>query len=127
MRMPCMPGPGSFRPGIMLFGLIFFGFSQLGFSEPVAQKREEFTVDPGWETFSSRQPPAQWPQIKQDFGWDAARFPTTGSAGQIGGLISRTTVPASYSRVLPEKNLNQPLRASGKFRVARNLGNSGVL
>ena len=88
------------------------------FSAASIQKHEDFAVDPNWETFSTRKPPAQWPQVTQSFGW---------TNGEIGGLIGRSTVPASYALAIPAKDMNHPLRASGKFRVTKNLGNSGVL
>src|SRR5688572_347678 len=107
--------------------LAFVALSQNAFAAMVVQKREDFSVDPHWESFSTRRAPAQWPRIKQDFGWNAGRFPTGESAGQLGGLVSRSTVPAGYARVIPNKSLEQPLSASGKFRVTKNFGNSGVL
>lgn len=91
---------------------------QVAFAAEIVQKREDFTVDPKWETFITRQAPSAWPRVKQDFGW---------KSDEIGGLISRSTVPAAYARVISAKTLNQPLKASGKFRVTKNFGNSGIL
>lgn len=88
------------------------------FGQSLIQRRESFNDDPRWETFTTRRAPAEWPVVKQDFGW---------KAGAIGGLVSRSTVPASYARVIAEKGLGQRLSASGTFRVAKNFGNSGVL
>src|SRR3954463_13652049 len=88
------------------------------FSGAPIQRHDDFAVDPKWETFSTRIPPAQWPQITQSFGW---------TNGQIGGVISRSTVPASYALAIPARDLNHKLRTAGKFRVAKNFGNSGVL
>lgn len=84
----------------------------------VVQRRENFEVDPKWETYSTRRPPAPWPTVKQDFRWQP---------GKVGGLVSRSTEPAWFARVLPNKTLEHPLKASGKFRVTKNFGNSGVL
>lgn len=91
---------------------------QVAFAADIVQKREDFTVDPKWQIFTTRQAPSPWPRVTQNFGW---------KRGEVGGLISRSTVPASYARVIPAKTLNQPLKASGKFRLTKNFGNSGIL
>jgi hypothetical protein len=97
------------------------------FAADLIQRRDDFTTNPNWQTFSTRRPPDPWPRVKQDFGWHSGPFPGATTPGQIGGLISRSTVHASYARAIPEKNLTQPSRASGKFRIAKNFGNSGIL
>jgi hypothetical protein len=91
---------------------------RIGFAADVVQKREDFTVDPKWIEFTTRRAPASWPRVKQDFGW---------RRGEIGGVVWRSTVPASYARVIQERSLAQRLKASGKFRMTKNFGNSGIL
>jgi hypothetical protein len=88
------------------------------FSATTMQKHDDFAADPHWKLFSTRKAPEEWPRVTQSFGY---------AAGQIGGIISRSTAPASYARIIKPKTLDQHLRATGKFRVTKNLGNSGVL
>ncbi|HEY6227703.1 MAG TPA: hypothetical protein VI282_11330 [Verrucomicrobiae bacterium] len=107
--------------------LLMIAAVQIVGAAELVQKRENFDADPKWETFTTRRALTEWPRVKQDFGWNARRFPGAKSDGQIGGLISRSTLPASYACVIAEKNLNQRLSASGKFRVTKNFGNSGAL
>jgi hypothetical protein len=87
---------------------LIIAFVTESFSAATIQKREDFSADPHWESFSTRKTPAEWPRVVQSFGWSSNQFPNTTASGQIGGLISRSTIPASYARVI---TTGRPLRS----------------
>lgn len=65
------------------------------------------------------------PTAIQDFGYSPTNF--AGAAkGEIGGLITRATEPASDAAKIDPMTLNDPLRASGTFALTKSTGGSGI-
>ena len=62
----------------------------------------------------------------QDFGYHRSNH-AGGAVGEIGGLVSRSLIPATYAKVIEPRTLNDRLRASGKLSVTESSGGSGVL
>jgi len=82
-------------------------------------KHETFDSDPGWEGNNNRLVPADGvPITKQDFGY---------RNGKVGGWVARSATPAWYAKPIAPLTFNDKITASGKFAVASNKGNSGVL
>jgi hypothetical protein len=96
-------------------------------AEPPTFKTELFNRDPGWEGFNNRLKPD--PQdirtVIQSFGYTRTHL-AGGKAGEMGGTITRTAVPAFYADKIPIKSLEDKMTASGKFSVDPMEGNSGV-
>lgn len=67
------------------------------------------------------------PIVKNDFGFRSTQRAGGAQAGEIGGYISRSLAPASYSRAIAVKTLDDKLCMSGVFAVPRNENGSGVL
>jgi hypothetical protein len=78
-------------------------------------KTEAFDRDPGWDARNNRS--AERREIKQDFGYDAAR-------GKVGGLITPAAEPAYVARILEPRTLKEPLAASGTLVVEPGAGNT---
>jgi hypothetical protein len=90
------------------------------------ERHADFRKRPNWEGVRHRLIPASTPTTVQDFGYRATHH-AGASAGEIGGRIARSMTPASYAKVIPEKTLEDPLHASGKFAFTAGEGNAGVL
>ena len=89
-------------------------------------KTEHFDRDPGWEGHNNRIVPEKVRLVKQDFGYSATHFAGK-EAGEIGGRIQRSSVPASYAAPLaPTRTLDDKLSASGSFAVTGSQGGAGV-
>lgn len=80
-------------------------------------KTERFDRDPGWDGRNNRSPESR--EIRQDFGYDAAR-------GKVGGRVTPAAEPAFTAKVLPTLTLNDPFRASGTLTVEPGAGNTLV-
>src|SRR6185295_11845542 len=64
--------------------------------------------------------------VRQDFGYSATHFAGQ-AAGEVGGIIQRSTTPASYAALLaPAKTLDDMLTASGSFAVTGATPGAGV-
>ena len=88
-------------------------------------KTERFDRDPGWEGFNNRIVPTKIPTITQDFGYSATELVGKGK-GEIGGIVWRSTTPASYAERIPPRSLNDKLTASGSFVLSKVSGGSGL-
>lgn len=89
-------------------------------------KTEHFDRDPGWEGHNNRIVPKKVLMVKQDFGFSATGFAGK-AAGEIGGVIQRSTTPASYAALLaPAKTLDDKLTASGSFAIKGATPGAGV-
>ena len=87
-------------------------------------KRESFDRDPQWEGWNNQIVPK--PRlVTQDFGYSATRF-STARAGEVGGTIQRSTVPAYFAARVPARTLGEPFSASGTFALTRTGGSSGL-
>jgi hypothetical protein len=93
-----------------------------GYSQDLSLGFEDFTVDPGWESFRSRLVPNRLPLTRQDFGLKIFQGRPT-----IGGWVQRSLSPAWFAKPIPTRSLNDKLQASGKFVVTNDAGNSGLL
>jgi hypothetical protein len=91
-----------------------------------ALKTEKFDRDPGWEGHNNRIVPKKSSLVKQDFGYSATQF--AGKAtGELGGVVQRSTTPASYAAPLtPAKTLDDKLSASGSFAITAASPGAGV-
>lgn len=92
---------------------------------PVAAKTEHFDRDPGWEGHNNRVVPKKTLMVKQDFGFSSTHFAGK-AAGELGGVIQRSTTPASYAAEIPARTLEDKLTASGTFAVTKATAGAGV-
>ncbi len=89
--------------------------------------RQDFATDPGWDGYRNRLVTEPAPLTRQHFGWSDTSYAGGKSRGEIGGRVQRSTTPARYAKVIAERTLNDRLRASGRFAVTKDDGNSSVL
>src|SRR5260370_282085 len=82
----------------------------------LVQKTERFDADPEWEGFNNRVPPKKGQIVKQDFGYSTTHFAGR-AAGAVGGLIQRSTPPASDAAQIAPISLNNKLTAAGTFAI----------
>ncbi|KAF0177600.1 MAG: Uncharacterized protein FD161_2404 [Limisphaerales bacterium] len=87
-------------------------------------KSESFDRDPGWEALNNRVEPKRVPTVTQDFGWSATTFASK-TPGEVGGLVTRSTKPASYGDKVA-KTLNDKLTASGTFAMTKSSPGAGM-
>lgn len=88
-------------------------------------KTEHFDKDPGWEEHNNRIVPKKVLMVKQDFGSSETHF--AGKAkGEMGGVIQRSTTPASYAAKIAAKTLDDKLTASGSFAITASQPGAGV-
>ena len=91
-----------------------------------ALKTEHFDHDPGWEGHNNRVTSKKPVQVKQDFGFSATNHAGK-AAGEMGGVIQRSTKPASYAAALaPAKTLDDKITASGSFAITAAQGGAGL-
>ena len=88
---------------------------------------QDFDADPGWESVGARAARSHSRTVTQDFGHSLTSFARGASTGEIGGIVARSLTPAMYWAPVPEKTLDDPFCASGKFAVTQAGGGSGVL
>lgn len=116
----------SYRIRAVLFLLVAMsaGLSALAQDRPL--KSESFDKDPNWDARHNRVPPAKPLKVTQDFGYSATAIAGKGK-GEIGGVIQRSTTPASYAAPLvPAITLEQKISASGTFAVTAAQPGAGV-
>jgi hypothetical protein len=93
---------------------------------PAAQlKSEAFQFDPGWEGHNNHIVPKRRLIVTQDFGYSPTHFAGR-AAGEMGGVVQRSTTPASYAAAMPARTLDDKLTASGSFAVTAAQGGAGV-
>jgi hypothetical protein len=90
-------------------------------------KPETFDTDPHWEGFRNRLLPARLPVTRQDFGYRRTHRAGGSRAGEIGGLVQRSIVPATYAKRIETRTLDNRLRASGTLVVPMAGGGSGAM
>ncbi len=90
------------------------------------QKAENFDSDPDWIGVNNLTPVVPV-QVTQDFGYSPTNHVHGGTPGEVGGQIWRTITPAFYGKIIDPLSLNDPLSASGTFRVTQMAGGSGVI
>ena len=89
-----------------------------------AERLESFDRDPGWDGQNNR---ASRPQlIRQDFGWSPGTTNAGGGPGEIGGWINPAAEPAYYAKRIADRTFDDPLVASGAFRVERGAGHAMI-
>jgi hypothetical protein len=89
-----------------------------------ALKSEHFDQDPHWESFHNRSASTR-PVVTQDFGFSPTHF-AGAEAGEMGGRVQRSTLPAYYADNIAAKSLGDKLSASGSFAVTET-GHSALL
>src|SRR5687768_11225969 len=88
-------------------------------------KTETFDRDPGWDAHNNRIVPEKVRMVKQDFGYSATNNAGT-AKGEMGGVIQRSTTPASYAAEIKPKTLDDRLTASGTFAITASQPGAGV-
>src|SRR3954453_15326835 len=96
-----------------------------GAQTPQALKTEHFDRDPGWEGYNNRIVPKHVLIVNQDFGYSPTHIAGE-AAGEIGGVIQRSTTPASYADRIPVRTLDDKLSASGSFATTASQPGAGV-
>lgn len=114
------------RATLSFIGLCLWGFGWSDSTAPVATGVEPFDTDPRWEGVNNVPPADICRDIVQDFGWNPGGT-VTGELPAIGGRVTRSFTPASFSRYVGPFTLEDRLQASGQLRVTASEGNSGVL
>jgi hypothetical protein len=90
-----------------------------------AIKTESFDADPSWDGHNNRVVPDRVPTVMQDFGYSTTNFAGK-AAGEIGGLITRASVPAFYADRIGAVTLDEKLSAAGTFAVTKTGPGGGV-
>lgn len=75
---------------------------------------QDFSTDPGWEGMNNRVQCENCPVITQDFGWNTTNHNGDG-AGEISGIIWKSTTPAYYAIPIGPFSFKDRLSASGKI------------
>jgi hypothetical protein len=88
-------------------------------------KTENFDRDPGWEGRNNRIMPKNVPMVTQHFGHSATHFAGK-AAGELGGIVTRATVPAFYAARIAPKTLNEQLTATGTFAITSSEPSSSL-
>ncbi|MGD9722576.1 MAG: hypothetical protein AB7O59_14690 [Pirellulales bacterium] len=94
---------------------------------PLVLRSESFDREGAWQGFRNRLLPTPLPVTRQDFGYRASHRAGGRAAGEIGGLVERSSEPAMYARAIVPRTLDQRLSASGRLVVPMAGGGSGVL
>ncbi len=128
-RDPCPMGQHDNpmkSPLVIVLSCIAVGHCTLVVAAAPALKVETFDHDPGWEEHHNRVVPKKALTVTQDFGYSATNFAGK-AAGEMGGVIQRSTTPASYAAPLaPARTLEQKFTASGSFAITRATPGAGV-
>jgi hypothetical protein len=90
------------------------------------QAREGFDRDPGWEGRNNIVAPSHCVDKVQDFGFSPTNH-AGAAAGEIGGRVWRSLMPAYCAVKIPPRTLRHRLHASGRFSVTQSDSSSGVL
>jgi hypothetical protein len=98
----------------------------------VNSEREDFSKDPGWESFQNRRT-YKTTEVRPhgDFGYSATQF-AGGQKGELGGLVFRgdcryPEAMGCYGDRLSVLTLDHPLKASGKVSLRRGVSDSTTL
>lgn len=95
-------------------------------SSQYATMTEPFDSDPGWAGVNCAPPEGVGKEKRQDFAYRTTNL-AGGVPGELGGWMYRSLTPCYLAMPIPEKTLEQPLYASGKFAVTASQSSSGVL
>jgi hypothetical protein len=112
---------------VILFAALFVvpRFSEGQARPKLVQKTERFDADPDWEEFNNRVPPKKGQIVKQNFGHSPTHFAGR-AAGEVGGVIQRSTTPASYAAQIAPQSLNDKLTAAGTFAITSSHPGAGT-
>ncbi len=101
-------------------------FSTAAFAADLRQRTQRFDADPGWEGYGNLVKVKPIP-VLQAFGFSKTNHAGGRAAGEIGGRIQRSSVPAYYAlRLDRPRTLEEPLRCKGQFAVTQTMGSSSV-
>lgn len=88
---------------------------------------EPFDVNPRWDGFRNRLKPRSPQQSVQDFGYRSTSRAGGKAAGEIGGVVQRSSDAAFYAMSVRPRSLDDELHASGVLAVPAAGGGSGVM
>jgi hypothetical protein len=87
-----------------------------------AVKEEHFDTEPGWDSYNNLMHPATWPVVTQNFGFSPTNH-AGDNAGEIGGIIQRSSTPAYYAMKLDKPlTLREPIHFEADFSVQKISG-----
>ncbi len=111
---------------VLLAGLaVSSGVGRAQDTPKLVLKSESFDKDSGWEGHNNRIMPKKVLMVKQDFGYSATHVAGK-DKGELGGVIQRSTTPASYAAKIAAKTLEDKLSASGSFAITASQPGAGV-
>jgi hypothetical protein len=122
------PLENSMKPVFLLLTSSIVVCGQLPSSDaqtPQTLRTEHFDRDPGWEGRNNRVIPNKVLVVRQDFGYTPTHHAGI-AAGELGGVIQRSTTPASYADKLVVKTLDDRLSAAGSFAITASQAGAGV-
>jgi len=132
MRLTSLPYPGGERGWIRggvarrrhsIRGITLASWLAVAVgSSPAAERQQSFDSEPPWEGHNNRR--VQPASVRQDFGWSPTTHHAGGGAGEMGGFITPAAEPAFYARRISERNLGEPLTASGSLMVEKGSGHT---
>ncbi|OAI58046.1 hypothetical protein AYO49_06005 [Verrucomicrobiaceae bacterium SCGC AG-212-N21] len=97
----------------------------------LAIRRENFSVEPGWEGRSNRNLPAKGARasktITQNFGHRTSHLAGGKDAGEIGGSVYKHQSLASYAKPIPAKTFDDRLSASGTLFLRESDVSSAIM
>lgn len=96
-------------------------------AEPARLAAESFDTDPEWDTFRNRLKQEQPQRAEQKFGYQPTNRAGGAAAGEVGGVVQRSSDAAFYAMPIEPKSLDDRLQASGVLAVPAAGGGSGVL
>jgi hypothetical protein len=96
-------------------------------AEPMLPKIETFARDPHWDGFRNRMKQDEPRTTQQSFGYRNSSRAGGAAAGEIGGLVQRSSDAAFYAMPIAPKSLDDRLHASGVLAVPFAGGGSGVM
>ncbi len=101
--------------------------SSIQADEPGHHAVRHFDADPQWDGFRNRLEQQQPQQAEQKFGYQTSSRAGGAAAGEIGGVIQRSSEAAFYALPIQTKSLDDRLHASGVLAVPLAGGGSGAM
>jgi hypothetical protein len=96
-------------------------------AEPASVPPETFQTDPEWDGFRNRLDQERPQPAEQKFGYQSTNRAGGQAAGEIGGVVQRSSDAAFYAVRVEPKSLDEELHATGLLSVPVADGGSGVM